>query len=174
MENGELPAVRQEHGFRRTECACPLCAAPCRHIPGGLDPADLARLCPPGQDVFAWAEQHLRALTDRPYPTLVPARGPDGSCHWLFQGRCAVHANAPYGCAFFDTHMSPDEVERRYAATVAARQEDAAAGGLYHRVWQHLCRRGLVGRRGNGADLARDLHQFIRGARRNRRRMQRP
>src|SRR5438874_6570965 len=51
----ELPMVREEFGFRRTECACAFCKAPCRHLPGALDPSDLPRLCPPGKDVFAWA-----------------------------------------------------------------------------------------------------------------------
>jgi hypothetical protein len=30
----------------------------------------------------------------------VPARQADGGCHWHFGGRCAVHDNAPFGCAF--------------------------------------------------------------------------
>ena len=51
----EPSPVRQEHGFRRTECACALCQAPCRHVPGSLDPADLSRLCPAGQDVLVRA-----------------------------------------------------------------------------------------------------------------------
>src|SRR6266513_2677801 len=88
----ELPLVRERYGFRRTQCACELCRAPCRHLPGSLDVADLWRLCPPGRDLFEWAEEHLRALTDKPYPTLVPLRLKGGPCHWLFDGQCAVHA----------------------------------------------------------------------------------
>jgi hypothetical protein len=144
---------REVHGFRRTVCGCAICCAPCRHVPGGLDPSDLARLCPAGQDVFAWAEQHLRAIVDRPYPTLVPARHPDGHCHWLFEGRCAVHDHAPYGCAFFDSHMSPDEVDRRYAATIRARRDDASTEGLYYRVWMHLRLQGLLARPGDRSAL---------------------
>jgi hypothetical protein len=161
---------REAHGFRRTECGCALCAAPCRHVPGSLDVADLGRLCPAGQDVFTWAEQHLRAVTDKPFPTLVPARGLDGYCHWHFKGRCAVHAEAPYGCAFFDAHMPTEEVERRSAATIRSRREDAAAGGLYSRVWQHLCRRGLTCPSGDRAALAADVARMRRTARRHRRR----
>ena len=154
--------MREQHGFRRTECACALCRAPCRHVPGSLDVADLARLCPPEADVFAWAEQHLRAVLDKPFPTLVPVRGVEGSCHWFFDGRCAVHANAPYGCAFFDAHMDDDEVSRRSAATVRARQDDAARDGLYHRVWLHLCRKGLTAPSGDREALADEWRQ-IRG-----------
>jgi hypothetical protein len=37
-------------------------------------------------------------------------------------------------------------VKRRYAATLQDRKQDAAADGLYHRVWIHLCRKGLIDR----------------------------
>lgn len=52
----------------------------------------------------------------RPFriPTLVPARRPDGACTFLTaDGRCAVHAVSPFGCAFFDTHMADAEADRR-------------------------------------------------------------
>jgi hypothetical protein len=162
----ELPLIREVHGFKRTRCGCVYCAAPCRHVPGGLDPSDLERLCPPGRDVFAWAEEHLRALTGRPYPTLVPARHPEGHCHWLIEGKCAVHDNSPYGCAFFDAHMSRDEADRRQAATVQARRADADAGGLYHRVWLHLCQKGLIARPGDRAGLVEEVGRMWRNAER--------
>jgi hypothetical protein len=155
--------LREEHGFRRTCCGCAFCAAPCRHVPGALDPADLVRLCPEGADLFAWAEEHLRALTSHPYPTLVPTRRADGACHWYYEGRCAVHEHAPYGCAFFDSHMPRAEVEARYAATVRAREEDAAAGGLYFQVWSYLCRRGLVGRPADRAGLGEEVRRLRGG-----------
>jgi hypothetical protein len=158
----EKPLVREQLGFRRTACGCEFCKAPCRHVPGSLDVSDLDRLCPPGQDLFAWAEEHLRAVTDKPFPTLVPARGADGHCHWFFEGRCAVHENAPYSCAFFDAHMTEAEAQRRSAATVRARQQDAARGGLYYRVWLHLCRRGLTSRSGDRAALAEEVRELRR------------
>lgn len=156
----ELPQVQERHGFRRTVCDCAYCTAPCRHVPGGLDPADLDRLCPKGQDLFAWAEEHLRALTNHPYPTLVPVRHPEGHCHWLFEGKCAVHENAPFGCAFFDAHLSPDEVSQRYAATIQARLEDAAKGGMYFLLWKYLCRKGLIGKPADRAALAEDVQSI--------------
>jgi hypothetical protein len=140
---------RDELGFRRTVCACSFCKAHCRHVPGTLVPSDLPRLCPAGQGVLAWAEVHLRALTDKPYPALVPARNGLGHCHWFFDGKCAVHAAAPFGCAFFDAHMAEDEIRRRAEAMAGAIREDAAGQGLYRRVWDHLCRRGLVARSGD-------------------------
>jgi hypothetical protein len=162
MEPSEQQAERQVHSFRRTVCGCALCQAPCRHIPGSLDPSDLLRLCPAGKDLFTWAEQHLRALPEQPVPTLVPARGVDGACHWHFVGRCAVHDNAPYSCAFFDSHMPADEIQRRSAATVQARQKDAASRGLYYQVWQHLCRKGLTAQPGDRSALLAEAHQLLR------------
>jgi hypothetical protein len=162
--------LREVYSFHRTQCACPLCTAPCRNIPGSLDVSDLTHLCPPGRDVFTWAEEHLRAVTDKPFPTLVPARQANGHCHWLFDGTCAVHANAPYSCAFFDAHQSESEVQRRSAATIAARQKDAAQNGLYYRVWLHLCHQGRVVPSGDRAALAEEIRKLHRSAQRGRRR----
>ncbi len=109
-------------------------------------------------------------LTDHPYPTLVPARNDFGHCHWYFEGRCAVHENAPYSCAFFDAHLSDEEVNRRAAATIQACKDDATANGLYHRVWLHLRRRGLIGKRGDRAALIAEVQSISRQSERNRRR----
>jgi hypothetical protein len=158
--------VREIHGFRRTRCDCVFCQAPCRHIPGSLDPADLSCLRPAGQDVFAWAEQHLRALTDKRVPTLVPARQANGHCHWYFANRCLVHEHSPYSCAFFDSHMTDHDIEQRSAATLAARRDDAAATGLYFRVWQHLCRLGLTAPAGDRAALEEEVRRLQRQAQR--------
>jgi hypothetical protein len=122
-----------------------------------LDVADLERLCPPGQDLLSWAEEHLRAVTDKQFPTLVPARQANGHCHWLYEGRCAVHDNAPYSCAFFDSHMDNAEVEKRSQATIQARKRDAADNGLYHQVWQHLRRKGLGAPSGDREALAAEI-----------------
>jgi hypothetical protein len=168
----ELPLVREAFGFRRTECGCELCQAYCRHLPGTLDPADLARLCAAGQDLLAWAEEHLRALTDRPFPALVPARRASGPCHWYYDGKCAVHAEAPYGCAFFDSHMAQAEVDRRVAATVQAIREEAAANGPYLRVWRHLRQKGLIGPPADRAALRAEMERICRGAQRRQRRAQ--
>jgi hypothetical protein len=170
IEARELPVVREQFGFHRTKCGCPFCQAPCRHIPGSLDVADLVRLCPPDTDVFVWAEQHLRALDDKGYPTLVPARQANGHCHWFFDGKCAVHEAAPYSCAFFDAHMTDTEIECRSAATIQARRADAAQNGLYYRIFLHLCRKGLVSPSGDRQALAAEVSAIRRNAERNRRR----
>ncbi len=167
----ELPIVRRTFGFERTQCGCEYCKAYCRHLPGALDPSDLTRLGPDGPNVFAWAEHHLRALIQQPYPLLVPARNEQGPCHWYFDGQCAVHENAPYSCAFFDAHMPDAEVGRRAAATIQACKDDAAANGLYHRVWLHLWRRGLVGQPGDREALLAEVRKRSRRAEGRLRRM---
>ena len=134
----------QRYGFARTRCGCDLCRVYCRHVPGRLDVGDLARLCPEGEDVFAWAERHLQAVTDAPYPRLVPARLVNGHCHWYSGGACTVHDRAPFGCAYFDAHMTPAEVTRRGLPANRASLDDASAGGLHFRVWRHLVDRGLT------------------------------
>jgi hypothetical protein len=165
MGQGDSPGgapPRAAHGFRRTTCGCAACAAFCRHLPGALDPSDLVRLCPPGQDLLAWAEQHLRAQVGRPVPSLVPARDVTGHCHWFFDGRCAVHADAPYGCAFFDSHLPHEEVDRRAAATARAIRQDLAEKGPYYQVWRHLRRRGLTVGRGDRGAVIRELQSLGR------------
>jgi hypothetical protein len=166
----ELPVVREQYGFKRTVCGCAYCVAPCHHIPGSLDVSDLGRLCPDGQDIFTWAEVHLRAVVDKSYPTLVPARQANGHCHWLVDGQCAVHGSAPYSCAFFDAHQAQAEIESRSTATIRARKEDAVNHGLYHRVWLHLQSQGLIARSGDRAGLVAEVNGLRRMAERSRRR----
>lgn len=156
----EVSQPRQQYGFTRTTCGCERCTAPCRHIPGSLAVEDLVRLWPGKDDIFTWAAEHLRAIVDKTFPTLVPARNMNGHCHWLFEGKCLVHENAPYGCAFFDTHMSQEESKRRSSATIQARHDDAAAKGLYFRVWVHLAERGLIVPSGDRVGLSTELRQI--------------
>jgi hypothetical protein len=161
---------RSDFGFSRTTCGCEYCKVYCRHMPGSLAVPDLERLCPVGQDVFAWAEQHLRALTDKPYPTLVPARLENGQCHWFFAEQCAVHAAAPYSCAFFDAHMSDEEARKRSEASIQSRRADAAGNGVYYRVWLHLRARGLTAPSGDREGVRLDMSRVHRNTVRNQRR----
>ena len=50
--------------------------------------------------------------------------------------------------------------ERRAQPTIAARKEDAAKNGLYHRIWQHLCKKGLTSKSGDRDGLAAELTQL--------------
>jgi hypothetical protein len=152
-----LPLVRTEFGFQRTACACESCSFYCKVMPGYLVPSDLVRLCPPGADLMTWAKEHLRAsrgfLGPHPItgeltqiPTLVPAKQANGHCHWLQpDGRCVVHANSPFGCAFLDQHMSDYEAGKRNLAGRLARLRGFDDSGPYSQVWNMLMEAGLVG-----------------------------
>lgn len=148
------------HGFVRTKCSCEFCAVPCRHVPGGLTIADLQNLCSENKEVFDWAKEHLRALTNKPFPVLVPARQSNGHCHWYVDGRCQVHEHAPYGCAYFDSHQSEQEVAERYQAMTKARTEDLKNNGLYTRVWQYLCFLGLTDNPGSKSAMAKEYEKL--------------
>jgi len=160
MATHSLPVIdpsRNELGFERTVCACSECTLNCQHIPGYLIPADLDRLhqyLAPSEDLGSWARRHLLAspgaLVLRRHqvgriPTLVPARRPDGACAFLTEaGRCAIHAVAPFGCAFFDAHMSQAEADRRSQRGLQAVLEAWSASGPYAKVWVLLASAGLV------------------------------
>jgi hypothetical protein len=152
-----IDAARTEFGFNRTVCACPECTMNCHHIPGYLIPADLERMhqqLSPSEDLHAWARQYVLASPGAVVlcqgqavriPTLVPARRPDGAFTFLTDaGRCAIHAVAPYGCAFFDTHMPQAEADRRSKRGLQAVLEAWEAGGPYARLWVMLADAGLV------------------------------
>lgn len=138
-------------GHARTSCGCPACAVSCRFVPGMLIPGDLARLAPSlsWPVLLAWARTHVLASPGAlvmkngvffRIPTLVPARQAHGSaCHWLTaDGRCAVHHDAPYGCACFDAHQDGNEGHRRSGDGLQAILADRAAQGVYARLWQAL------------------------------------
>lgn len=151
-----VDAARTEFGFARTVCACRECALNCRHIPGYLIPADLERIhqhLSPGEDLFAWAQQHLLASpgakvlqrgTIFRIPTLVPARQPNGACTFLTaEGLCAIHPVAPFGCAFFDAHQPRTESDQRSLRGLQAVMAAWSTGDLYAQVWMTLDRAGL-------------------------------
>jgi len=46
--------------------------------------------------------------------TIVPKVDEQGRCIFLTEDqRCSIHAVAPFGCAYFDTHMAADEGHAR-------------------------------------------------------------
>ena len=67
--------------------------------------------------------------------------------------------------------MSEAQVQRRSAAAIQARQEDAAAGGLYSQVWRYLCRRGLVDQLPDREALADDVRKIGQKANRQLRQL---
>lgn len=149
--------MRTEFGFARTSCACDWCRSWCERMPGYLIPSDLERLIPAGADPYLWAADNLRASDGAivsighqkvRVPSLTPA-DVDGRCVNLQDdGRCAVHDNAPFGCAFFDCSDSP---ERTLNGPLSRAGIDALmadwrveGGTLYTRIWAFLAYRNLV------------------------------
>jgi len=113
------------HPFLRTVCECDECRAHCMIHPGPLAPIDVPRLAEHlGISEEQLVDEHLtegrgatmynrRTGMTSTVHTLVPRRGDDGSCHWLKDGLCSVHPVAPFGCAYFDAHMSDAEAQSR-------------------------------------------------------------
>lgn len=146
--------ARMAFGVARTRCACPECVADCRALPGYLIPDDLGRMIPAGVDPLEWARQHLRAspwavVVERAsghrwrIPTLVPARAAGGACVYLDErDRCHIHADAPFGCAFFDHTEERGALSLEGLRTVDAAQRDPQS--LYHRLWHALHDAGLT------------------------------
>jgi hypothetical protein len=152
-----IDPARTEFGFGRTVCACHACTLNCHHIPGYLIPADLERMqqfLSPGEDQRSWARRHLLASPGAlvlclgravRILTLVPARRADGACTFLTEaGRCAIHAVAPFGCAFFDSHMPQAEADQRSKRGLQAVLEAWDVSGPYARLWVMLAGAGLV------------------------------
>lgn len=154
--------MRLEFGVERTQCACRNCQANCHHMPGFLIPADLSRMIPTKEDPFKWAEQNLLAspgavaMKDMKLfriHTLVPAIKADGSCIHLSgderNGKCSIHENAPFGCAFFD--CGPERSGLSGKGLIAVYNETPYS--LYVRLWEHLHK---MGRRQLAPELLRD------------------
>jgi hypothetical protein len=160
MNKQSLPivdAARTEFGFYRTQCDCSECTRPCRNLPGYLIPDDLHRIyrhMAPDQDLLTWARQYLLAspgalvMRDREVfriPTLVPSRRPDGACIFLTpDDRCAIHSVSPFGCGFFDSHMTHTECDRRSKLGLYAIIRAWNAGDDYAHVWLALAEDSLV------------------------------
>jgi len=107
--------------FKRTECGCTACVAFCAR-PGHLIPGDIFAIADAlmadgriqtKQGVFDFLQASKGAVVGEQATgklfrigTIVP-KTVDGRCVFLTdENRCSIHAVAPFGCAFFDDHMS--------------------------------------------------------------------
>ena len=135
--------MRTEVGVPRSSCACSGCVINCMFMPGFLIPADLERMIPADTDPLQWAESNLLAspgaLVMRQgetfrVNTLVPAIQSNGACINLVDGRCSIHAVAPFGCAFFSCE---DEIPHLATSGILA-VILAGPESLYRRIWEHL------------------------------------
>lgn len=151
-----MPEVRKEFGFERTVCACGECTMNCHFIPGYLIPADLERIVAQlgYDDLIEFAINNLLASPGatvldggqvRQIPTLVPARGSDGTCCFLDgEEGCSIHNVSPFGCAFFDVHQSRAESDRRSGYGLAEIDRAWSGGHLYAQLWLLLRTLGLT------------------------------
>ncbi|MGH3428238.1 MAG: hypothetical protein ACRDQZ_11850 [Mycobacteriales bacterium] len=159
---------RIEFGYERTTCACRGCQTNCRFMPGFLIPADLERMIPADTDPIAWTEVNLLASPGAlvaqgqklfRIPTLVPAVKADRSCmHLSDEGRCDVHAIAPFGCAFFD--CGPERGQLSVKGLTDVLQAQRQEGSLYRKIWEHL---NEIGRRQLAPEILRRVMSLALG-----------
>ena len=103
----------------RTECACAACTQCCRDYPGHLIPGDLERIADfmsmrlEEAQKFFWASRGALVMDTRTgvvrrIGTITPRYDRRKKrCVFLDdQSRCLIHAVAPFGCAYADTHMT--------------------------------------------------------------------
>jgi Fe-S-cluster containining protein len=120
--------------FSRTTCACAECVACCKRQPGPLAPGDLERIAEHRGETVEVAKAHFWAsggalvqdqTTGRQFRIgSITPRLVRGRCVFLdADDRCSIHSVAPFGCAYFDTHMTAAEGQRR-GAWLARRQLD--------------------------------------------------
>lgn len=112
--------------FERTTCACSDCVDCCKQQPASLHPGDFERIAAfLGETLeaakrFFWASPGalVGKLVNGQVHTFrigtITPRLVDGRCVFLdAQDRCQIHTVAPFGCAYFDTHMGTEEGQRR-------------------------------------------------------------
>ncbi len=156
-------SARTEFGVQRSVCDCLDCTLGCKFLPGMLIPSDLHRLMPSGVDHLEWGRAHLLAgdgmtiaftdpikkkLVRANIPTLSPATAEFG-CHWLDGpadngGKCRVHTNSPFGCAFFNTHEEYQPATDRLMLGMFEILDDFKRRGFYSTIWTHLRKVGRV------------------------------
>jgi Fe-S-cluster containining protein len=105
------------HNFTRTSCACEQCVRCCKRQPGPLVPGDLEKIAAHRGETIEEAKKNFWASPGSLVKTLstgevkrigsITPKYRKGRCVFLDENdRCSIHPVAPFGCAFFDTHMS--------------------------------------------------------------------
>lgn len=112
-----------EMPFERTTCDCAACSAHCRVRPGYALLEDVLRAS--AELVAAGDAEPLARFEASKGPvvsaggapfrigTITPKLTPAGCTFLEADGRCGVHAVAPFGCSHFDAHMPEAEATRR-------------------------------------------------------------
>lgn len=112
--------------FPRSVCDCDECAAHCRRGSGFLAPGDAERIerytRRPVQTFPAPAAIVGGTLDGTLFTLNVPGvmlskrlvGDRAGQCvYFTSDGRCAIHAVSPFGCAYYDAHISREESDQR-------------------------------------------------------------
>jgi Fe-S-cluster containining protein len=112
--------------FDKTTCACKECVALCKRQPGPLILGDLERIAAFRGETVEEAKRNFWASPGSLLKSLgsgevtrVGTITPKWDrrkkrCVFLDDNdRCTVHPVKPAGCAYFDTHMNPDEAMER-------------------------------------------------------------
>jgi Fe-S-cluster containining protein len=130
--------------FNRTVCACKECTQCCKRQPGPLAPGDYERI---QEHLGATQEQMAKLFCASPGALIVDHRSGEavrigtitpqrrkGRCVFLDENdRCKIHAVAPWGCAYFDTHMSKQQAYPR-SVWLAKSQLDPAYQALRNKL----------------------------------------
>jgi len=121
-------------------CGCEFCKAPCDTCPARSTVGPRAPLSA-GKGRLCLGRGAPAGAAGQAVPDLVPARRDDGACHWYFDGKCAVHENAPTVAL----SLTPTCRKRRWTGVSGHGRSHPARrrrDGLYYRVWLHLCEKG--------------------------------
>lgn len=140
--------------YERTTCSCPSCRTCCIYKPGMLSPYDMQMYWDkfPDMDASKFFEASEGAVVVvqgavHRIPTIVPRLmdAPQG-CVFRHQetGLCTIHEDAPYGCGWFDVHMSEEESTERARAVLIEIAKDFNMSGIYSLTWIALKHSGCV------------------------------
>jgi len=109
--------------FEPTTCSCRADRKSCQRQPGHLLPgqlkeiADALGLAVEAARRYFWNSPGMVLANSRTGRTFrvrtITPRFENGRCVFFKNERCEVHAVAPFGCRFFDVHMSAAEGQRR-------------------------------------------------------------
>jgi len=121
--------------FKRTVCACADCVQCCKRQPGPLAAGEFERI---QEHLGASPEQMAKLFCASPGALIKTASGETrrvgtitpqrrkGRCVFLDEAdRCTIHAVAPFGCAYFDTHMSSTTAHPRSVWLVKSQLDPA-------------------------------------------------
>lgn len=122
--------------WKRTKCACAECVKCCKRQPGPLAPRDFEKIAEHLGESREEAKRHFWASPGCVMKNLatgetarvgtITPRYERGRCVFLnADDRCSIHEVAPFGCAFFDTHMSAERAMER-SVWLAQQQQSCA------------------------------------------------